>query len=84
MASHIYRNSRQFFKHWQSATFAKCRPMSQYYPIDENIFGLSDEQIQVSYKVNKLFSRLILKKNTLLVPTNCFQFRTKGTCPQSE
>ncbi|XP_017769881.1 PREDICTED: isovaleryl-CoA dehydrogenase, mitochondrial [Nicrophorus vespilloides] len=24
-----------------------CRPMSQYYPIDENVFGLTDDQIQL-------------------------------------
>ncbi|KAI4465773.1 acyl-coa dehydrogenase [Holotrichia oblita] len=46
MASHVCRNSRNIFKVLQGASLTKCRPMSQYYPIDENIFGLNDEQIQ--------------------------------------
>lgn len=35
-------------KNYQRLSVIKCRELSQYYPIDEVLFGLNEEQQQVS------------------------------------
>ncbi|KAF2903830.1 hypothetical protein ILUMI_02346 [Ignelater luminosus] len=39
--------SVRFLRHFQKITSLNCRQLSQYYPIDENIYGLTNEQVQL-------------------------------------
>ena len=40
-----------------------CRELSQYYPIDESLFGLNEEQTQVIFKNNFYYNSCVFLTN---------------------